>query len=125
MVYEPQKAANSNPYMCTDTFKDGDQISKKNALKENADQMLEDYDSIDYKYDGKQIKSQSRTVAERNNSHRHVLGEFTVIDGNQLSDVFYCDKQQYYTGKHAKCLTTMTHFFSDDVSLLHQRQGTK
>lgn len=50
---------------------------------------------------------------------RQLFGAFDTIDGNQLPDMTYCDKRQFYTGNHAACFDAMTSFFAKDVKMLH------
>ena len=73
----------------------------------------------DYDRPGKVGEGEKKSQ-ERNRRHsRHVLGQFDILSGNQLPDVSYCDKNKYYTGKHAACFRAMTEFFAQDVALLH------
>lgn len=50
---------------------------------------------------------------------RRLAGAFDTIQGNQLPDVKYCDKNRFYTGRYASCFSAMSDFFANDVALLH------
>ncbi|KAL4536786.1 hypothetical protein Ndes2526A_g06292 [Nannochloris sp. 'desiccata'] len=66
----------------------------------------------------------SRSGSEKGHSRRRcrrrqLFGAFDTIDGNQLPDMTYCDKEKFYTGNHAACFDAMTSFFAKDVEMLH------
>lgn len=114
----PQAAANSNPKVCQDDMElrnTSDTDDSWNLSLERSWQA----DYLDYDQDDTVTKE---TRPQEGYDRRRMLGEFSVIEGNQLSDVSYCDKRKYYIGEYAHCFTTMTNFFARDVKLLHQHQ---
>jgi hypothetical protein len=103
----PAPPANFNPLDC----KDSDSESSENDIEIEDDYEEELITSIS----GSSLGGGGR----KDHLRRQLFGAFDTIDGNQLPDITYCDKRQFYTGKHAACFDAMTSFFAKDVEMLH------
>lgn len=100
LSYKPTELANTNPISCSE---DDDSSGGAHSSRTQLDALG---GSSDYR-DGEESQ------------RRALLGEFTSIAGNQLSDVTYCDKNRFFTGRHSSCFSRMARFFATDAALLH------
>lgn len=101
LKYSPQAPANSNPNACRDGPPEGASEGKG--------------EGDDYEEDGEEDEGRRRLAKRR----RRLAGVFDTIEGNQLSDVSYCDKRKFFLGQHEQCYKAVKKFFSTDVELLH------
>ena len=93
LEHKPAPPANFNPLECKDQL--GSTPNKESSSEKEAD------------------------FHQNRHTSRRMVGAFDTIEGNQLPDVAYCDKNKFYTGRHAACFAAMTEFFATDISLLH------
>lgn len=121
LKHTPAPPANFNPLDC---------IESDPEMSESDREIEEDYEmelitSSSKISGGDGVGISGGMSGRKSHLRRQLFGAFDTIDGNQLPDTTYCDKRQFYTGKHAACFDAMTSFFDKDVKLLHANLTTR